>query len=231
VEKFEFVFQGKSINFIVNNPRDIIQAYHSKGTVYEFNQLIRHLDLIWHASTVLDIGSNIGNHALFYGQFSRASLIYVFEPNESARSLLLQNITINPSIQHKFNLEYSALGLSSSSGHAYIGNEPIDNLGATKVVEDVLRSKDQVPIRLTSIDELDIQGKVSFVKIDTEGHEIKVLLGGQKFFSCVRPTLAIEVGWWNDKEFWKWTVEYRYKVVALFQDTDGVKNYVCIPAY
>ena len=38
-----------------------------------------------------------------------------------------------------------------------------------------------------------MEGKIDLVKIDTEGFEEKILLGGKEFFASHRPLLMIEI--------------------------------------
>ena len=221
---------GKNITqFNISNSDDVIQKYHLNGQFYEVNQLTRHLDLIWYGSTVLDIGSNIGNHALFYAANSRADKVFLFEPNISARNRLLDNIELNQNLKNKFCLDYLEYGVGSSPSIAYVGHEHADNLGATRLVKDLSDSSSQNPVNILSLDSINLPSNISFVKIDTEGYEIEVLRGGHNLFTNIRPYISIEIGWWNEADFEAWLTTYGYKVIALFQDTEGVRNYLLYP--
>ncbi|MFZ2266507.1 MAG: FkbM family methyltransferase [Azonexus sp.] len=222
------MYGNTSCFFEITNQSDVIQQYHVKGEFYEANQLSHHFGLIFNGSTVLDIGSNIGNHAIWYSKCSKARKVYVFEPNPVARSRLINNVSVNQDIKGKVDFSYVNFAVGKSKSELFVGDEPLNNLGATKMMRHS-GEEGRVVVPCLSIDDLELQGKVSFVKIDVEGFEIDVLEGGDRFFSKIRPFLSIEVAWWNEIGFWHWVGDYNYHVINVFQDTDGVKNYLLVP--
>lgn len=134
---------------------------------------------------VLDIGANIGNHTLFYCNECKARIVYSFEPVKATFEILKENIHIN-GLNSRVSL--NNFGIGQSSGMAKVDKIDSTNIGGTSLKEDV----DNGNIRICSLDELTIKDKVDFVKIDVEGMEEKVFLGGQKFFKVQHPYIQVE---------------------------------------
>jgi FkbM family methyltransferase len=228
-------FEGRSISVAIDNPHDVIQGQHSQGKFYEVEQLARHRNLIWSGSTVLDIGANVGNHSLFYACFTRAQVVFPFEPNPTARRLLLRSREIN-GLDTKIAVDYCHLAVGSKSCQVKVGIEPKNNLGATQMVRidrevdrDSTKEDDDHVVQCVTLDDLYFQQPVSFVKMDIEGWEIDALHGAENFIRKHRPFWSIEVNANNESAFWRWTAETHYQVIDCFQDTDSCKTYVLIP--
>ena len=52
---------------------------------------------------------------------------------------------------------------------------------------------DTFDVKTTKLDDLKFNNKISFIKIDVEGHELEVIEGAQKFLIKHRPNLLIEI--------------------------------------
>jgi hypothetical protein len=66
-------FEGKKTRFLLNSLIDEVQSYPARGKFYEQDQLIVHRQLIpKEGMTVIDVGANIGKHALFYSAYTDA---------------------------------------------------------------------------------------------------------------------------------------------------------------
>ena len=143
--------------------------------------------------TILDIGSNVGTHALaFSREFTR---VEAFEPNPRVAAQLEHNLTLNPSAAvscHKLGLgerdellqfyvtERANLGLGTfSDAEQY--DVPLVPLESFPVVrgDDYLRKIDLGPI--------------DAVKIDTQGFELEVMRGLAQTLEKNRPYVWFEV--------------------------------------
>ena len=118
---------------------------------------------------LLDIGANIGNHALYFAELSND--VHCFEPNPRTAALLVLNTAECPAITvHDFGLSDKAKTLE-----AFV---PAANAGGARL--DAKEGGDGTTIRfdLKRFDELPLAKKaVSVVKIDVEGHEADALEG------------------------------------------------------
>lgn len=222
------MFEGRELSFLIDNKADHIQAFHANGLFYEIRQLLYHRDLIPRWTTVLDVGANVGNHTLFYANYTDAKMIYCFEPNPKARSILEYNINLNSSSKNKICRDYINYGISNKPSRLQIFSGPDNNLGATRLVPG-LGAADEETIECVRIDDLAIDGHVSFIKIDVEGMEMDALSGAKSTIEKFRPVIAIEISESNEPAFWEWVKISRYSVVGAFFDYLHLKNYVLIP--
>ncbi|MBM1555077.1 FkbM family methyltransferase [Sulfitobacter mediterraneus] len=136
----------------------------------------------------LDVGANIGNHAVnFAGVFDH---VHAFEPNEKALDLLRINARLRP------NVTVHPVGLSDRS-HVLEVIQPAFNLGGTGASATNGNPLDEkVALQLNALDEmqLPLDGKrITFMKIDVEGHEPEVIRGAAQTLSDHSPVLGIEV--------------------------------------
>lgn len=127
---------------------------------------------------VIDVGSNIGNHAYFFKNICNADKVLCFEPLPDNFSLLQMNCS---------NCELYPIGLSSENKSGYIQmTEPIDSNSGTAKISD-----NGVEITLSTLDSYNLKD-VSFIKIDVEGHELEVLKGAKDTINQSKPDILVE---------------------------------------
>lgn len=119
----------------------------------------------------LDIGTNIGNHALFFSLFCRSTRVIGFEPVPQWRKRAIDNIEANGC-----NIDVLPIGLLDSAQklnfNPYGTTHVLDCLPLDEVLPDIT--------------------EVGFVKMDIEGSEPRALLGGREFFRRNRPIIFAE---------------------------------------
>lgn len=165
-----FQYEGQDVHW-VGNYTGSFGVIH-QGLFYEqpFLEAVRSLGL---RGTYLDIGSNVGTHAVYFGLFC-ADRVIGFEPVDRWRKHAQMNVEAN--------------GLS---GTVEIRGEGL--LDADKVILfDIAGPGTLLHCRALD-DVLPDLGGVTFVKMDIEGSEPKALLGGREFFQRNRPVIAAEV--------------------------------------
>lgn len=134
-------------------------------------------------STAIDVGANIGNHTVFFAKhFGR---VVAFEPNPMVAALLNINTA-------KFGSGVQVLpfGLSEASTELDFSVDG-RNLGASRVSDQPTGTV----IEVKALDEVasDLRlSDLSFVKIDAEGHEDKVIAGARSVLSATQPIIALE---------------------------------------
>ena len=139
---------------------------------------------------VLDIGANIGNHALAMGTV--AHTVHCFEPQLGIFQVLRENIDSNGI----GNIAAHNLGLATTAVEQEIYIPARDNLGAA-TLRNELKAEDALveTIRLEAgdafIDGLGLQ-QLDLVKIDVEGFEIQVLEGLRETVDRFRPVIFME---------------------------------------
>jgi FkbM family methyltransferase len=127
---------------------------------------------------VVDIGSNVGNHAYFFKNICNADQVLCFEPLPANIALLQQNCS---------NCEIHTVGLSSESKTGYIEmiNSLEDNSGTARV------GSGGIEILLKTLDSYNLEN-VTFIKVDVEGHELEVIKGASETINRNKPDLLIE---------------------------------------
>ena len=72
---------------------------------------------------------------------------------------------------------------------------PIPSIEGAAASLNPVGTGQRITVRTATLDALrkDLNKKVSFVKIDVQGHELPVLRGGQQFLQSDRPTLLVEI--------------------------------------
>lgn len=217
--------RGREITFAIDNPQDVVQKVLVRGKVYEAHLLPSHADHIFRGCTVLDIGSNIGNHAVYYAR-AGAKRVYAFEPNPRANRLLRSTVAING--LERIDLSYVDLAMGSTPGELVVHTPVASNLGKTQLVAPG-GGTEEVKVRVSRVDDLDLQGPIAFMKVDVEGMEMDVLAGASEVIARHRPALGIEVDNENLSRFWEWAEANRYHVIRAVKDYPANINYVCVP--
>lgn len=139
------------------------------------------------AGTCLDIGANIGNHALFFaGYFAE---VFAFEPNPRTFALLQFNAALRP------NVRCFDIGLSDRAGSARL-TVPAGNAGMATLEGSAAAAHggQSVECRLARADDLPAlrAKRVALIKIDVEGHEASVLRGAAALLARDRPVVVFE---------------------------------------
>jgi FkbM family methyltransferase len=165
----------------------------AKHGLYEPENLALLLDLLskMDKPTVLDIGANIGNHALAFA--TQAAAVHAFEPVPNILALLRQNVQANGLNQVRIH----PIALSDTAGTATIYMNQSGNMGASSFDQ---RESQAIPVEVSTQtgDNLiasEKVGKVALIKIDVEAHEVFVLRGLRDTLARDRPWLTME---WND---------------------------------
>ena len=137
--------------------------------------------------TIIDVGANIGNHALFFANFLQFyEYIICFEPVPDNFDLLVRNLNGYKGVKlynHALSDKTQIVRMSVNRG----------NMGASRVAID-----GELEIQAHSLDRLYYQN-VSMIKIDVEEYEPEVLDGAQDTIARCHPLLVIED--WNGVYF------------------------------
>ncbi len=235
------------VTFFVVNEFDIIQRVHLQGRFYEQEEL----DLIasrFNGGVFVDIGANVGNHVLYAARILGASKVIAFEPNPAALRVLELNVAGN-GLQDRVVLH--ALGLADRAGWASLSTPNENNLGGTrlsphagdkdgarhKAGDDVDKAGDggngssdgDRGLRLVRGDDVLAREQVDFIKIDTEGLELSVLLGLAETIGRCRPVMFVEVDDRNIPAFAAFCAGARYETAATFKRYPGNTNFLVTP--
>lgn len=145
----------------------------------------------------LDVGGNIGNHAVFFGLFC-AEHVVTFEPHPKLQPILRRNLEAN-GLAGRSTVIPAAMGATEGTGAMSLREGYEQNIGASHVDAAASASAATHPIRIRPldavVDELSAKLKlpITFLKIDVEGMELEVLAGAMKTLEKHRPQLLVEL--------------------------------------
>lgn len=151
-------------------------------------------------ATILDVGGNSGTTALQFATIASKGQVYSFEPTHYALNKFKKNLSLNKELAKRINvintfvsddvntkadlIAYSSWKVDAS----HSGSEHPVHLGTAKSTDNV------GSITLDEFCKSQQIKKVDFIKIDTDGHEFKVLLGAKKMIETYQPQIIFEVG-------------------------------------
>lgn len=155
---------------------DKIGRHFASGNLYERPLL----DWIYEQrfeGSALDIGANIGNHALWM-QYVCGLDVVAFEP--VLPHVVRANDALNGS---RMDVRDYALGDVPSTAH---------HKGKGVITPGPSKETTDEAFEIKTLDNVGLPENVVFCKIDVEGYEPNVLRGGVQFLNEHRPVLAVE---------------------------------------
>lgn len=218
----KFVDFDKQFSFFVEDGDDWIQRHHLAGNLYEREDLEQIKKYSGQARVFFDIGSNVGNHAIFMAKVLQATKVYSFEANPFAADILEINVSLNR-LSHVIDTRYIGMGLGEATGIFTISYPHWKNIGAARLIEAQSRQasapnrsaaegvkSEGASVVVCPLDSLNIGAEPDFIKIDVEGMEISVLKGMVETIRRFKPRMSIEVDNSNAGLFDEWLKENDY---------------------
>jgi FkbM family methyltransferase len=191
MQKNVFEFLGRRIELWTHpDPDHLARAIRGNRTFYELDVLMKCRELYLPGTAIIDVGANIGNHAIFFGAILNAP-VYAFEPFQPNHALLELNIAAND-LDGRVVASCCAIGEAVGMGSLLAG--PPTNFGTTRIAFGA----GETAVR--SLDSLAIAGPIGLIKVDVEGAELAVLRGAEALIQAWHPDLMIEAG--TGTEFW-----------------------------
>ncbi|MES1991457.1 MAG: FkbM family methyltransferase [Pseudomonadota bacterium] len=214
----DVTFDNKTSYFMMDNPFDIIQFCHGRGTFFEIKELQVLQSIVGMGKTIVEVGANIGNHLVFYAQHLEAKKIFPFEPNPVAVALLDKNIHANK-LEAVIDKRGIGIGAGAEYGKFSVMLPGENNLGAARL------EAGSGELEVFPLDETLKGEQVDFMKIDVEGMEFDVLQGAKGIIGRDKPTLMVEVFRPKIPQFEAWCADNNYRVVMTFPCVNAV-NFV-----
>ncbi len=214
---------GHPVVFCVDRRRDTIQDTHKRGQFYEVEELSLLSRLFPPGLRYLDIGSNVGNHSLYFSIVMKAARVVPVEPNPLAFEMLIANTLAN-GLSDIICLDHVGVGLSDRRSAGYAMEERRRNLGAAKMLEG------GGELETWPGDDLFAEEAPDFLKIDVEGMEMEVLSGLAETIERSQPAIFIEVDDDNAKAFAAWVDEHGYASVYAIRKYRTQVNHLLVPA-
>lgn len=165
--------------------KDLIQSLIFNNKTYWDMPLFEKIDKILKDNAViLDIGSNIGNHSLYWCNERNAKLVYAFEPYPYTYKILEKNVIAN-NLENR--LKIFPFGISDEITKGSVEGFCSTNIGGTGFEKNPDGDFD-----FKTLDSLSIPEKIDLIKIDVEGKEMDVIKGGMETIKKNLPIIVIE---------------------------------------
>jgi FkbM family methyltransferase len=193
MNKYYYNNDSNFLIFVTNETKEHTKyTFLHDNTLYEDSSITSFYSLVdkTKKNVIIDIGAQSGLYTL-YAKHLPLSVFYSFEPYPLTYKLLNDNILIN----EIHNVNTFNLAISNRKGRAILNTCKHHN-GVHTLGENVLRFQDIEPIEVetNTLDNLfyDKDIPVDFIKIDTEGHELFILQGGEKTIKKYKPIIQLE---------------------------------------
>jgi FkbM family methyltransferase len=162
-----------------------IEAANCYNAIKEFSEPI-----------IFDIGANIGTFTTWISKAFPNGKIYAFEPQRAVFQMLSGNAAIN----NLYNVYTYNIGLGKENTKIEF-EEPNyfakNDFGTFSLVEDIItqKTKNKIVVQVNTLDwfvEYYNIPKIHLLKIDVEGMDLDVLIGGQNTIKKHLPVIFIE---------------------------------------
>jgi FkbM family methyltransferase len=147
---------------------------------------------------VFDIGANIGAHTLGLARsIGPAGRVFAFEPADFAFEKLKRNLALNPELESRTSAHQILLAAEPSAklpekiyaSWPLLASEPVH----PKLRGRLLTTSNACVDTLDHFCERERLARLDLIKIDVDGHEVPVLMGGAKTLARFQPTLLMEM--------------------------------------
>lgn len=164
---------------------DHVQRYYLETEKFWDQDSLLALEPFIKNKAVVDVGANVGNHAIYWGLVAEATSVQAFEPILETFIILEKNIKLN-GLGRLIKAHRCALGAQNGTG------DPTSHAENRMQSTVQARTDGQGAIRVRTLDSFKLTA-VDFIKIDVEGHTIDMLRGSTSTFERFKPSIYVEL--------------------------------------
>ncbi len=170
---------------------------------------------------VIDVGANIGATSIPLAKHFSQAQFYLYEPHP----LVFENLRNNVSFNKLSNVYVHNAAITNSANKSlpFYAQKNTHNFGLSsfKLNHDI-EHYDVIDVDCLSLDSifLNNEGSIKLIKIDTQGHELEVLLSAKKIIIRDRPVILFEF----ESEYFESKSDESETKKALIQFFEGL-NY------
>lgn len=182
----EIFYNNKKFKIIINPKNGYLDAQIYANGLYEPHIVKEILSNTKDGDVCIDVGANIGHHTIIMSQnVGDTGKIHAYEPIPKIKEQLTKSLLLN----EIKNVNVLQIALSDKEGEMEL-NICDSNIGSSSLVNKT-NDSEKINIQTKTLDSYNYE-KVNFIKIDVEGFEYNVLLGGENTISKYHPTIIIE---------------------------------------
>ena len=208
---------------------DAVTNVISRGKLFEPEVIELAKKYIKRGSSVLDVGANFGQMSIEFAKFTGpGGKVYSFEAQDFVFKFFEKNISnnnisnieaVNKAVWNKDGETLYFLDLNIDCGAMYSGNSVSGN-------------KNTKPVKTITIDSLNIQEPISFMKVDIEGADIFAMRGAKNTILKNKMPILFEYTQHMQKEFntsLQDYIEFTESINYKFSEIISGINYLIIP--
>ncbi len=159
-------------------------------------------------SIVIDAGANFGQMSILFSNLKKNVEVHSFEASPFIYEILKKNASLNNSKIKTFNL---ILSDKSQFNSVKAPKLKFGTYGSDHLEFDENYSEDNKNIKSVMLDDLEFKKKISFMKIDVQGMDYKVLVGAKKTIKKNRMPIIFEYEDLFEKKF-----DYNFEMFVNF---------------
>lgn len=162
----EVPFHGHTLKFAISGLNSELEIQHIRQKLYEPEEVDLILKHMGEDDIVLDLGANVGNHAIALATARPNATIHVFEPIKKTCELLRRNIALND----LKNIDASNLDIAVDAEDGVLNMVQRINLASSREATEGIGPA--IPKRaLRAL----WPERVDFIKMDVEGAELRII--------------------------------------------------------
>lgn len=158
---------------------DIIAKQIKKSKIYDEEIYLEAKKLVKSESIVIDIGSNFGQLSILFSKLHKNIEVHSFEASKFIFNILKKNIEANKANVIPYNIALTD-NINDKMYEPIINFKECSTYGAYPLIniKNDLNLKDK--IISNKLDNMNFKKLISFIKIDTQGMDLKVMKGAKK---------------------------------------------------
>lgn len=213
---------------------DIVSAAIRRGEIFEERVVQMAQRFVRPGSTVLDVGANYGQMSvLFSSLVGEQGSVRSFEANPYVCAILEANLAANSAV----NVAVDSRAVYEMSGKTLVFPEPdLSDQGSYGCFGVDPRSDRGLQVETIALDDVAMDGPVSFLKIDIQGADLMALRGAIRLIRRDRMPLVVEYEECFQERFSTSLRQYmdffdsiEYRVDDIYNPYPGSINFLVVP--
>jgi len=182
------VYGKRTLSFFIDD-QFIYESMKKTTRPYEY-PMLKWIEQNINGGSFIDVGSNFGNHAVFFASFCTEDTVFAYEPIPRNFQLLVAN-TVNNGL---LNIVPIQRGVGKEPGVMGYSKSPEERWSQCRLVNYSSEDADSGRIMVSTLDEdLSHVQDIRLIKIDCEGMEYEVLKGCRKILHEQHPEIFVEI--------------------------------------